>query len=255
MRSFLVASAIVIVAPLSLPARAQDRDLLIFAAASLTDALDAANAQYQHDTGHKVAVSYGASDTLAKRIENGAPADIFVAADLESMDYVAVRQLIKSETRFNLLGNKLVLIAPVDSKIDLTIGPNFSLAQALGNDRLALGNPASVPAGKYAKAALEYLGVWSAVSNKIAQAEDVRAAVLLVARGKAPLGIVYQTDAVTNPAVKIIGVFPESTHPPIIYPVAVTTTSTNPEAGAYVNFLRSAAVKPIFEFQSFVVLR
>lgn len=254
MRSLLV-SAIVIMASWSSSALAQDRDLYVFAASSLMDALDAANALYRHDTGHKVVVAYGGSSALAKRIENGAPADIFISADLDWMEYLATRNLIKPETRFNLLGNKLVLIAPADSEIKLTIRPNFELAQALGNDRLALADPDAVPAGKYAKAALESLGVWGSVSNKIVPRPDVRAALLLVAGGVAPLGIVYMSDVVTHPDVKIIGVFPESTYPTIVYPIAVTTASTNPEAIAYVKFLGSSSAKPAFEFQSFVVPR
>jgi len=255
MRSIFVASAIAIVALWSLTAHAQDRDLLVFGASSLKDALDTANAQYQHDTGHKVAVSYGASSVLAREIENGAPADVFISADIDWMDYVMARKLVKPETRFNLLGNKLVLITPVDSKINLTIGANFPLAQSLGNDRLALADPNLVPAGIYAKAALESLGVWSSVSEKIVSAPDVRAAILLVARGEAPLGIVYETDAVTNQNVRIVGVFPASTHPPIIYPIAVATASTNREAIAYVNHLKSSSAKPAFELQSFIMLR
>jgi molybdate transport system substrate-binding protein len=233
----------------------QGRDLLVFAAASLKNALDDADALYQHDTGHKVVVSYGASSTLAKQIENAAPADIFISADLDWMDYVAQRKLIKPETRVNLLGNKLVLIAPADKAINLTIGPNFPLAQALGNERLAMADPGSVPAGKYGKAALETLGVWSSVESKIAPAQDVRATLLLVSRGEAPLGIVYQTDAAADKGVKIVAAFPESTHPPIIYPLAVTTASTNPEAAAYLGFLKSSAAKPAFQKQGFDMLQ
>jgi molybdate transport system substrate-binding protein len=200
-------------------------------------------------------VSYGASSALARQIENRAPADIFISADLDGVDYLAERKLIKPETRFNLLGNRLVLIAPADSKINLTIAPKFPLAQALGNDRLAMADPTAVPAGKYGKAALESLGVWSSVSDKIASAQDVRATLLWVSRGEAPLGIVYQTDAAADKGVKIIGAFPESTHPPIIYPIAVTAVSTNPGAAAYVSFLKSPSAKPAFEKQGFVVLR
>src|SRR5271170_2809229 len=163
-----VATVVVMVTPWTLTAHARDQNLLVFAAASLRDALEDANAQYQKDTGHQVAVSYGASSALAKQIESGAPADIFISADLDWMDYVAEHKLIKPETRFNLLGNKLVLIAPADSRINLTIAPNFPLAQALGNDRLAMAQPSAVPAGKYGKAALEALGVWASVANKIA---------------------------------------------------------------------------------------
>src|SRR5580700_2576312 len=165
-RSVLAVAMVVVAAAWSVPPRAQDRDLLVFGAASLKNALDDADAQYQREAGHKVVVSYGASSALAKQIESGAPADIFISADLDWMDYVAEHKLIKPETRFNLLGNKLVLIAPADSRINLTIGPNFPLAQALGNDRLAMAEPSAVPAGKYGKAALEALGVWASVAGK-----------------------------------------------------------------------------------------
>ncbi len=254
-RSLLVAALIALGVPWSNVADAQGRDLLVFGAASLKNALDDADAQYQRDAGHKVVVSYGASSALAKQIENGAPADIFISADLDWMDYVAEHKLVKPQTRFNLLGNKLVLIAPADSRINLTIAPNFPLAQALGNDRLAMAEPSAVPAGKYGKAALVALGVWGSVSNKIAPAQDVRATLLLVSRGEASLGIVYQTDAASDKGVKIVGAFPESTHPPIVYPIAVTTASTNPDAAAYIGFLKSPAAKPAFEKQGFAVLQ
>ena len=254
-RCMLTVAAVALAAPWSIAAQAQGRDLLVFGAASLKNALDDVDAQYQRDAGHKIVVSYGASPALAKQIENGAPADIFISADLDWMDYVAEHKLIKPETRFNLLGNKLVLIAPADSRINLTVGPNFPLAQALRNDRLAMADPSAVPAGKYGKAALEALGVWSSVAGKIAPAQDVRATLLLVSRGEAPLGIVYQTDAAADKGVKIVGAFPESTHPPIIYPIAVTTASTHPGVAAYVGFLKSPVAKPAFEKQGFVVLQ
>jgi molybdate transport system substrate-binding protein len=254
-RGFMMAAVVSLTGAWVAAAHAQGRDLLVFGAASLKNALDDADAQYQRDAGHRIVVSYGASSALAKQIEGGAPADIFISADLDWMDYVAEHKLIKPETRFNLLGNKLVLVARADSGINLTIGPNFPLAQALGNDRLAIAEPSAVPAGKYGKAALEALGVWPSVASKIAPAQDVRATLLLVSRGEAPLGIVYQTDAAADKTVKIVAAFPESTHPPIIYPIAVTATSTNPGAAAYVAFLKSAAVRPAFEKQGFVVLQ
>ena len=199
-------------------------------------------------------VSYAASSALAKQIENGAPADIFISADLDWMDYLAQRKLIKPDTRSNFLGNKLVLITAADSKLNLKIEPNFQLAQALGNGRLAMADPASVPAGKYGKAALEALGVWPSVADKIAPAQDVRATLAFVSRGEAPLGIVYQTDAAADKGVKIVDAFPASTHPPIIYPIAVTAASTNPGTAAYIAFLKSPAAKPAFEKQGFVLL-
>ena len=167
---------------------------------------------------------------------------------------MAERKLIKPDTRSNFLGNKIVLIAAADSKLTLTIAPNFPLAQALGNGRLAMADPASVPAGKYGKAALEALGVWPSVADKIAPAQDVRATLMFVSRGEAPLGIVYQTDAAADKGVKIVGAFPASSHPPIIYPIAVTATSTNPDTGAYIAFLKSPAARPAFEKQGFVLL-
>ena len=227
---------------------------VIFAAASLKDALDEANAAYQHDKGQETTVSYAASLTLAKQIEAAAPADIFISADLDWMDYLAKRNLIKLDTRSNLLGNRLVLIAPANSAVKLSIGPNFPLAQALGNGRLAIADPSGVPAGKYGKAALEALGVWSSVADKLAPAENVRATLLLVSRGEAPLGIVYQTDAVADKGVKILGTFPATSHPPIIYPIAAAASSSNPGDAGYIAHLKSPAARPIFEKQGFTVL-
>lgn len=236
------------------PAAAQNRDILAFAAASLKNALDEAAAQWQRESGKKVVISYAASNTLIKQIEQGAPADMFISADLDWMDYGQQKGLIKPDTRSNLLGNRLVLIAPKDSNISANIQPGFDLAALLKGGRLAMGNVDAVPAGKYGKASLEKLGAWDGVKDKIAQAESVRAALLLVARGEAPLGIVYQTDAAADPTVKIVGTFPENTHPPIIYPIALTKDSTNPDALAFLNFIRSPAARPIFERQGFTVL-
>jgi molybdate transport system substrate-binding protein len=241
--------------PWSAPASAQDQKLVIFAAASLKDALDEVNAAYQHEKGQETATSYAASPTLAKQIEAAAPADLFISADLDWMDYLAKRNLIRPESRASLLGNRLVLIAPVDSIVRLGIGPNFPLAQALGNGRLAIADPNGVPAGRYGKAALESLGVWSSVADRLAPAENVRATLALVSRGEAPLGIVYQTDANADKAVKIVGTFPDNTYPPIIYPIAVVSGSTNPGAPGYIAFLKSPTARPIFEKQGFTVLQ
>ena len=237
------------------PASAQAPKLIVFAAASLKDALDEANALYQRQKGQDIATSYAASSTLAKQIEAAAPADVFISADLDWMDYLAKRNLIKPETRANLLGNRLVLIAPVASGGKLSIAPNFPLAQALGNGRLAIADPNGVPAGRYGKAALESLGVWSSVADRLAPAENVRATLALVSRGEAPLGIVYQTDANSDKGVQIVGTFPENTHPPIIYPIAVVASSTNPGASGYVAFLKSSAARTIFEKHGFTVLQ
>lgn len=236
------------------PARAQGADVVIFAAASLKNALDAINAQWQKETGKKAVISYAASSALAKQIEQGAPAHIFISADLDWMDYLAKKNLIKPDTRANLLGNRIVLIAPKDKAQAIEIKAGFDLAKILGEGRLAMANVDSVPAGKYGKAALEKLGVWASVSSKIAQAENVRAALLLVSRGEAPAGVVYQTDAAADAKVKIIGTFPEDTHPRIIYPIALTAGATSPEAAAWLAYVKSAKAKPLFEAQGFTVL-
>ena len=221
------------------PAAAQGKDVLVFAAASLKNALDDIAGQWQRESGKKTVISYAASNTLIKQIEQGAPADIFISADLDWMDYGQQKGLIKPDSRFNLLGNRLVLIAPKDANVSVNIQPGFDLAALLKGGRLAMGNVDAVPAGRYGKAALEKLGAWDGVKDKIAQAENVRAALVLVARGEAPLGIVYQTDAASDPTVKILGTFPENTHPPIIYPIALTKESTNPDAQAFLNYLRA----------------
>jgi molybdate transport system substrate-binding protein len=235
-------------------ASAQGKGLLVFAAASLKTALDAVNQRFEHDSGHKVTASYAASSALAKQIEAGAPADIFISADLDWMDYLARKNLIQVQTRFNLLANKLVLIAPAASKLSIEIAANFPLAKALGDGRLAMADPNSVPAGKYGKASLEALGVWASVAAKIAPAENVRAALLYVARRETPLGIVYQTDAAVEPGVKIVGTFPDNTHPPIIYPAAITASSSESDAAAYLAYLKSPAARSVFQDQGFSFL-
>ena len=247
------ATVTLLLAVSGMPTRAQFPDVLVFAAASLKNALDEANSLFLFENGSGVRVSYGASSALAKQIENGAPADVFISADNDWMDYLAERKLIKPDTREKLLGNKLVLVAPADSKVTLTIGPNFALAPALGSGRLAIADPAAVPSGKYGKAALEKLGVWSSVTGKLAPAQDVRAALLLVSRGEAPLGIVYQTDAAADKNVKVIATFPESSHPPIVYPLAILTGSTNGVTPVYVQYLQSPKAEPFFEKRGFTV--
>jgi molybdate transport system substrate-binding protein len=235
-------------------ANAQGKDLLVFAAASLKNALDDVNTQYFKDTGRRVVVSYGASPALAKQIEAAAPADLFISADLDWMDYLSQRGLIKAETRVSLLGNRLVLIAPAGEARDVKIGRGFPLATLLGGGHLAMADPDSVPAGKYGKAALEHFGVWTSVQGKVARAENVRAALALVSRGEAPLGIVYQTDAAADVKVRIVGVFPEDSYPPITYPVAAVTTSSHEATTAYLGYLRSGAARSLFERQGFIVI-
>jgi molybdate transport system substrate-binding protein len=239
---------------LALAPAARADEVLVFAAASLKNALDDASADFQRGSGESVKISYGASSALARQIENGAPADLFISADLDWMNYLQDKHLIKIETRANLLGNRLVLVAPADRAKTVDIKPGFPLAALLGDGRLAMADPDAVPAGKYGKAALQKLGLWDTVADRVARAEDVRAALRFVARGEAPLGIVYQTDAAAEPAVKILGYFPADSYPPIIYPVAVTAGSSNPAAKELLDFLRSIAARPFFEKQGFTVL-
>ena len=236
------------------PARAQGEDLVVFAAASLKNALDGVAKEWQKETGKSVKISYAASSALAKQMEHGAPAQMFISADVPWMDYVEQKGLIRKDTRFNLLGNRIVLIAPKDKAAAVDIKPGFDLAGLLGGGRLAVANVEAVPAGRYGKAALEKLGVWASVSGRLAQAENVRAALVLVSRGEAPLGIVYQTDAAADPGVRVVGAFPENTHPPIIYPVALTANASHPDAAALLAYIRSPKAKTLFEAQGFAVL-
>ena len=240
--------------PLALPAAAAER-VTVFAAASLKNALDAANAAWQKETGNEATVSYAASSALARQIEAAAPADLFISADLAWMDYVAEKKLIKDDTRVNLLGNRIVLIAPKDEATMVEITQGFDLSGLLGDGKLAMGAVESVPAGRYGKAALEKLGIWSAVEGKVAGAESVRAALALVSRGEAPYGIVYRTDAAADPGVAVVGTFPEDSHPPIVYPAAILAGSTSPAAGAYLDFLKSDKAAPFFTEQGFSILK
>jgi molybdate transport system substrate-binding protein len=221
--------------------------LVVFAAASLKTALDEINAQWFGRTGKRATISYAASPALAKQIDQGAPADVFVSADLAWMDYLAHRKLIRSETRRDLVGNRLVLIAPRGSGLRVKVEAGFPLPLLLGSGRLAMANTDAVPAGKYGKAALASLGVWDQVKDRVVQAENVRAALVLVSRGEAPLGIVYHSDAISDAAVELVGSFPNSTHPAIIYPVAITTDARSQDANAFIEELKSAGSRAIFE--------
>jgi molybdate transport system substrate-binding protein len=250
----LFAAFILLCGSAASPVLAQDKSLTVFAAASMKNALDEVDAAYTAKTGVKVVASYAASSALAKQIEQGAPADIFVSADTDWMDYAISRKNINEPTRVNLLGNSIVLIAPKDSKIaDVAIGQGFDLATLAGDGKIATGDVKAVPVGKYAKAALEKLGAWQAAEPKFAMAESVRAALTLVARGEAVLGIVYSTDAKVEPGVKIVGTFPADSHPPIIYPVAATTTA-KPDAADYLAYLQSSAAKAVMEKYGFTFL-
>ena len=237
------------------PAFAESKPLVVCAAASLKNALDEIDTGFERDRSQKVSASYAASPALAKQIEAGAPADVFISADLDWMDYLANKKLIKPETRANLLSNQIVLVAPASSALKVDVAPNFPLAKLLGDGRLAMADPNSVPAGKYGKASLEALGVWASVAQKVAPAENVRAALLFVSRGEVPLGIVYRTDAAADAGVKIVGTFPAATHPPIVYPIAVTAASSDPGAIAYLAYLKSLVAVAAFERQGFTMVK
>lgn len=233
--------------------QAQEK-VTVFAAASLKNALDSVNAAWKADAGKEATISYESSGTLAKQIEAAAPADIFVSADLKWMKYLSDKNLTKPDTEVKLLGNRIVLVAPADSKAEITIAKGFDLAGLLGDGKLAMGDVKSVPAGTYGKAALESLDVWASVENKVAQAENVRAALKLVATGEAALGIVYATDAHAEKGVKVIGTFPEDSHQPIVYPAAITAESKSADAEAFLKYMQSAKAKELFEAQGFTFL-
>jgi molybdate transport system substrate-binding protein len=227
----------------------------VFAAASLKEAMDEQARQFEAKTGDKVVVSYAGSNVLAKQIEAGAPADLFISADLDWMDYVDQHKLLAPDTRFNLLRNVLVLVAPTSSTSTLKIAPNFGLVSALGSDKLAMANPDSVPAGKYGKSALENLGVWAAVESHVARADNVRAALALVSRQEAPFGIVYKTDALADKGVRIVDTFPANSYPPVIYPVAIVATGTGTSPKALLDYLRTAPAAAVWEKYGFDIAR
>lgn len=226
----------------------------VFAAASLKNVLEEAGAAYTARGGTPVRFSFGASSALARQIEQGAPADAYISADTDWMAYLADRRLILAASRRDLLTNRLALIAPAGSAVKLAVGRGMPIGRALGGGRLAIAAP-EVPAGKYGRAALASLGVWDQVKDRLAPAENVRAALLYVSRGEAPLGVVYDTDAKVDPAVRIVGLFPEGSHPRIVYPAAVLAGSPNPAAGArFLAFLQSPAGRAIFRKYGFKAL-
>lgn len=253
LRSF---SALLLIAVSLAPtaARAQDdAGLTVFAAASLKEALDEAAAAYRKQTGVPVRVSYAASSALARQIEQGAPADVFFSADLEWMDYLQKRNRLDVATRRSLLGNRLVLIAPRASKAQVDLKRPATLLAALGDGRLAVGQTRTVPAGKYAKASLESLSLWNGVRPRLAESESVRAALMLVARGETPLGIVYASDAKAEPGVRVVATFPEDSHPPIVYPVAALRGARAAQAARFVQWLASPAADALFTKRGFTV--
>jgi molybdate transport system substrate-binding protein len=242
---------------LSLPSFAADLDkppITVFAAASLTNVLQELGDGFTKQTSIPVRFSFAASSALARQIENGSPADIFFSADLEWMDYLQTRNLIQRDTRRDVLGNRLVLIAPADSKIKLTIEPHFPLAAALGKGRLASGDPDSVPVGRYAREALTTLGVWNDVADRMVRADSVRSALAFVDRGEAPLGIVYETDALIDKSVRVVDVFPANSHLPIVYPIALTNAA-KPDAARFAAYIRGPAGNVAFKAYGFTPLR
>jgi molybdate transport system substrate-binding protein len=251
MRAFRAIVAPLLIGLLVASPLAIGADVTVFAAASLKEAMDEQARNFDATSGNKTIVSYGASNALAKQIEAGAPADLFISADLDWMDYLDQRRLLAPKTRSNLLRNTLVLVAPASSTATLKIGPSFGLAAALGNDKLAMANPDSVPAGKYGKSALEKLGAWATVEKQVARADTVRAALALVSRGEAPFGIVYRTDAMADKGVRIVDTFPADTHPPIVYPIAIIATSKSSAAKPLLDYLRSEAARAAWEKYGF----
>ncbi len=240
-------------APTGHPAEPDRTTLTVFGAASLTNVLQDLGDAFTRETSTAVKFSFAASSTLARQIENGAPADIFMSADSDWMDYLQARHLIQNSTRRDVVGNRLVLIGPADSTVKLKIAPHFALAAALGQGRLAIGDPAGVPAGRYAQAALTKLGVWEDIKDRIVGAESVRAALTFVDRGEAPLGIVYETDALIDKKVRVIDVFPADTHAPIIYPLALTRAA-QPAAAKFAAFVASMTAARIFKSYGFIPL-
>lgn len=255
-QSFAFLKSILVIAGLSFtaaPLMAND-GLTVFAAASLKNALDDANAAWEKDGKAKVTTSYAASSALAKQIESGAPANLFISADLDWMKYLQDKDLIDTAHEKELLGNKLVLISGDLNAEPLEISEKTNFTALLGDERLALAAVDSVPAGKYAKAAFEKFGQWDALKDKVASAENVRAALLLVSRGEAPYGVVYESDAKADKNVKVVGTFPAGSHPAVIYPIGITKGSDTPEAVDYYNYLTAAKAAPYFEQQGFTVL-
>jgi molybdate transport system substrate-binding protein len=245
---------IIAIAFLSTAFYAHAENVNVFAAASLKTALDDAAKVWKTQSGKDIVATYGSTATLAKQIAEAAPADIFISADLAWMDDVAKKNLIKPESRKNLVGNTLVLVAASGTDLKIELEKDSNLATSLGDEKLAVGDVKSVPAGKYAKAALESLGLWSSVEANLVMQENVRSALALVARGEAKLGIVYGSDAVAESKVQVVANFPEASHKPIVYPAAVIAASTNPDAQGFLTFLFSEEVQLIFKANGFTLL-
>ena len=251
-----VVAAIMVAATWSQPkfVAAAEPGPTVFAAASMKTALDEVLVRWKAENGKTATASYAASSALAKQIEQGAPADLFVSADIPWMDWLDQRGLIDPSTRVDLLGNELVLVTAAATPETFPIASDTPLAAKLGDGRIATGDVASVPVGKYAKAALEKLGLWQSLHDRIAGTENVRAALALVARGEARYGIVYATDAKSEPKVMVVGTFPPDSHPPIVYPVAIVKGSTNPDTAALMSFLKGEEAASVFHAQGFTVI-
>ncbi len=250
---------LVLLVPLGLtPAvqAAESESVTVFAAASTTNAVNDIGKLFADKRKGTIVPSYASSSTLAKQIESGAPASVFISADEPWMNYLEERKLLEAGSRFNLLGNKLVLIAPSGSSLNkVEIGPKMDLVKLLGDGKLATGDPDHVPVGKYAKAALEKLGMWNQIESKLARAADVRGALTLVERGEVPLGIVYSTDAAITPKVKVVGVFPADSHPKIVYPTALVAGKASAGAKSFLEFLKTPKAKAVFEKYGFTTLQ
>lgn len=227
----------------------------VFAAASLKNALDGVSTAFKARTGVELKISYAGSMALAKQIEAGAPAEVFFSADEASMDYLARKNLIQPATRANILGNTLVIVAPRSAKLQKLPFTPEAFASAIGAGKIATGDVASVPVGKYAKAALDRLGLWTTTEASFAYTDNVRGALMFVAREEAPLGIVYLTDAKSEPRVKVVATFPAESHPPIVYPLALTMAARGETAQKLLSFLNSKAAKAIFAEQGFALLQ
>lgn len=241
-------------ASLLFAAPAMAADVSVFAAASMKNAIDEIGAAWKTKSGHAITATYAASSALAKQIEAAAPADVFISADEAWMDELAGKNLIKSESRKDIVGNTLVIVAAKDSKLTVDLGGKPNLVETLGKEKLAMADVKAVPAGRYGKAALDSLKLWEAVSPQLAQQENVRAALALVAVGEAKLGIVYGSDAVVEPKVEVAATFPEESHAPILYPAAVVAASGNADAQGFVDFLKSDEAKAIFKKDGFKIL-
>lgn len=255
--SYCVLMMLLMVVPLEIASAAQttqNRVVTVFAAASTTDAVTEICELFMKKNLGKATYSFGSSSTLAKQIENAAPADIFISANIKWMDYLEEKQLIDSSSRIDLLGNSLVLIAPAESTIEkVEVAVNFNLVDLLGDGRLSIGDPDHVPAGMYARQALEKLGVWESISGAVAPSKDVRTALVFVERGETPLGVVYSTDASITSKVKIVGKFPQDSHPPIVYPAAILKGRQSPEVESLFDFLKGPEAGKIFEKYGFLV--